>query len=138
MDKIFVETTVRASITKIWEYWAEPRHITKWCYGSDDWETPYADNDLRVAGTFKTTMAAKDGSASFDFKGEYTLVEKFKHIEYVMDDGREVSVHFEETDDGVRIVETFDPETENSLEIQKNGWQSVLENFKNYVEKQDV
>jgi uncharacterized protein YndB with AHSA1/START domain len=131
---ITIKNTINASIDKVWEFWSFPEHITKWSFASPDWYTPYAENDLREGGKFKSTMAAKDGSMSFDFGGEYTLVEKNKTIEYVLEDGRKVEISFEETPNGVEVVESFDPETQNPEEMQRGGWQAILDNFKSYVE----
>ncbi|MFA9186888.1 SRPBCC family protein [Flavobacterium sp. FBOR7N2.3] len=131
---ITIKTTVNASISKVWEFWTLPEHITKWSFASPDWHTPYAENDLKTGGKFKSTMAAKDGSMSFDFEGEYTLVKPNEAIEYVMADGRKVEIAFKETSSGVEIIENFDPEAENSEEMQRGGWQAILDNFKKYVE----
>ena len=131
---ITVKSTINASIDKVWEFWTLPEHITKWSFASPDWHTPYAENDLREGGKFKSTMAAKDGSMSFDFEGEYTLVEKNKAIEYVMADGRKVEISFAATPNGVKITESFDPETQNPEEMQRGGWQAILDNFKSYAE----
>lgn len=131
---ITVKTAINASIDKIWNFWTLPEHITKWSFASPDWHTPYAENDLREGGKFKSTMAAKDGSMSFDFEGEYTLVKQNEAIEYIMADGRKVEIAFNETPDGVEVIESFDPETENPEEMQREGWQAILDNFKNYVE----
>src|SRR6188472_914224 len=89
-NPITIETTVKAPLFKVWEYWNNPEHITKWAFASDDWEAPYAENDVRTGGRFKTTMAAKDKSASFDFTGTYTAVKEFALREYDIDDGRHV------------------------------------------------
>jgi len=131
---ITIQNTINASIDKVWEFWTLPEHITKWSFASPDWHTPYAENDLREGGKFSSTMAAKDGSMSFDFGGEYTLVEKNKAIEYILGDGRKVEISFTETPKGVEIIESFDPETENPEEMQRGGWQAILDNFKSYVE----
>ena len=131
---ITVQTTINASIDKVWDFWTLPEHIKKWSFASSDWHTPYAENDLREGGKFKSTMAAKDGSMSFDFEGEYTLVKENEAIEYVMADGRKVEISFNETPDGVEIIESFDPETQNSEEMQRGGWHAILDNFKSYVE----
>lgn len=133
-NPITVQTTVRAPMARVWEYWNKPEHITGWAFASDDWEAPAADNDLRVGGTFKTTMAAKDRSESFDFTGAYTAVKEHELIEYDMDDGRHVKVEFKDAPDGVRVTETFDPEEENPEEMQRGGWQAILDNFKRYAE----
>ncbi|MBF4518531.1 SRPBCC family protein [Flavobacterium sp. ANB] len=131
---ITVKNTINASIDKVWEFWTLPEHIKNWSFASTEWHTPYAENDLREGGKFKSTMAAKDGSMSFDFGGEYTLVEKNKAIEYVLDDGRKVEITFKETPNGVEVIESFDPETQNSEEMQRGGWHAILDNFKSYVE----
>jgi uncharacterized protein YndB with AHSA1/START domain len=131
---ITVQNNINAPIETVWECWTNPVHITKWNNASDDWHTPYAENDLRTGGRFKSTMASKDGTMSFDFEGEYTLVEQNKAIEYVMADGRKVEISFAATPSGVDVIESFDPETENSEEMQRVGWQAILNNFKKYVE----
>ena len=131
---ITVETLIDSKIETVWKFWNEPQHIIHWCNASDDWHAPYADNDLRVNGKFKTTMAAKDGSFSFDFEGVYTHVELHKLIEYTILDGRKVSINFSVESDKIKVKETFEAESENSLELQKAGWQSILDNFKKYCE----
>jgi uncharacterized protein YndB with AHSA1/START domain len=134
MKAITVETTVNAPIEKVWAAWGEPKHIMQWCHASDDWHAPYADNDLRTGGKFKTTMAAKDGSFSFDFGGVYDNVEKHKLIEYKMEDGRQVKITFSSNGNETKVVETFDPESQNSIEMQRGGWQAILDNFKKHAE----
>ncbi len=131
---ITVQNNIKAPIETVWECWTNPVHITKWNNASDDWHTPYAENDLRIGGRFKSTMASKDGTMSFDFEGEYTLVEQNEAIEYVMADGRKVEISFAATPSGVEVIESFDLETENSEEMQRGGWQAILNNFKKYVE----
>ncbi|WP_163408729.1 SRPBCC family protein [Flavobacterium ajazii] len=131
---ITIKSTVKSSLDKVWNFWNSPEHITKWSFASPDWHTPYAENDLREGGKFKSTMAAKDGSMSFDFEGEFTLVKPNEALEYVMADGRKVEITFAETTDGVEITESFDPETQNPEEMQRAGWQAILDNFKNYAE----
>ncbi|QKJ28594.1 SRPBCC domain-containing protein [Mucilaginibacter mali] len=131
---ITIEATVNAPVAKVWEYWNSPEHITQWCAASDDWHAPYSDNDPRTGGTFKTTMAAKDGSFSFDFGGEYSNVVDNQLMEYAMGDGRKVKVVFEDQGDSTRIIETFDPENQNPIEMQRGGWQAILDNFKRHTE----
>jgi len=134
-EMITIKTTINAPINKVWDFWTLPEHITKWSFASPDWHTPYAENDLREGGKFKSTMAAKDGSMSFDFEGEYTLVKPNEALEYVMADGRKAAITFKETPEGVEIIESFDPETVNPEEMQRGGWQAILDNFKHYVEQ---
>lgn len=132
--RITVETTINAPLKKVWEYWSAPEHITKWNAASDDWHSPRAENDLRKGGKFLARMEAKDGSMGFDFEGVYDEVVDQKLIAYTMGDGRTVSVNFEETGDQTRVRETFDAETTHSEEMQRGGWQAILDNFKKYVE----
>lgn len=131
---ITISTTVNAPVQKVWESWTLPEHITQWCQATPDWHAPYADNDLRKDGKFRTTMAAKDGSFSFDFEGVYDEVEPHNHIAYTMADGRKVNILFDSNGNETRITETFDPETENSPELQRSGWQAILDSFKRYTE----
>lgn len=131
---ITVQTFINAPLPKVWEYWNKPEHIMKWAFASDDWEAPATSNDLQVGGKFSTTMAAKDKSTSFDFNGVYTTVKELELIEYDIADGRHVKVEFNETPEGVEIFETFDPEKTHSEEMQRSGWQAILNNFKKYVE----
>lgn len=132
--KITVEASVNAAVEKVWKFWNEPQHITNWCAASDDWHAPKAENDLRVDGKFSTTMAAKDGSFSFDFGGVYTKVENNRAIEYTMGDDRKVWITFEGNGNSTKIVETFEAESQNPIEMQQGGWQAILNNFKKYTE----
>ena len=131
---ITVKTIVEAPVEKVWSYWTNPSHIIKWNNANDDWHTPNAENDLRVDGKFLSRMEAKDGSFGFDFIGTYTTVEPHSLIEYVLEDNRKVKVEFNTTDNSTEVIETFDPETENSHELQRAGWQAILDNFKKYTE----
>jgi uncharacterized protein YndB with AHSA1/START domain len=131
---ITVTTTIEANIEKVWDAWSNPTHITLWYHASDDWHVPFAENDLRIDGKFKTTMAAKDGSFSFDLEGVYTKVELHKFISYILPDGRKVEITFKTENDSVEIIESFDPESQNSHELQQQGWQMILNNFKKHVE----
>lgn len=133
-EKITVETTVNAPIEKVWESWSKPEHIIKWATASDDWHTPKADNDLKVGGKFSNRMEAKDGSMGFDFGGTYTEVKEHEVVAYTMDDNRKVNIEFKQEGDAVTITETFDAETTNPIEMQKTGWQAILDNFKKYTE----
>lgn len=133
-NAITVKTTINAPLEKVWESWNDPNHISKWAFASDDWMAEGKENDLRPGGKFRTIMSAKDKSASFEFTGVYTNINGQELIEYDMDDGRHVKVRFEETPNGVEVTETFDPESENTPELQQEGWQSILDNFKKYAE----
>ena len=134
-ETITVETLVNASIEKVWTFWTKPEHITKWNAASDDWHTTRAENDLRIGGKFLSRMEAKDGSFGFDFEGIYDAIIINKKISYTLLDDRKVTITFSPTENGVQVTETFEAETENTLELQKFGWQAILTNFKNYVEK---
>lgn len=133
--KITVKTTVHGPVQKVWEYWTEPKHITKWNNASDDWHTPIAENDLSVGGKFLTRMEAKDGSFGFDFGGIYDEVKLNEVISYTMGDGRKVNVTFKGQGNETEVIETFDAETTNPIEMQQAGWQAILDNFKKYVEQ---
>jgi uncharacterized protein YndB with AHSA1/START domain len=131
---IKIEANINAPVEKVWKYWVEPSHITQWAFASSDWHAPTAENDVRANGKFKTTMAAKDGSVSFDFEGVYTKVEPQKTLEYKIADGRIVKVTFSASESNTSVVETFEAEDVNSIDMQKAGWQAILNNFKNHVE----
>ena len=133
--EITVETIVKAPVDKVWEYWTEPNHMTKWSYASDDWHSPFAENDLRVGGKFVSRMEAKDGSMGFDFGGIYDEVKLHEVISYTMGDGRKVKVNFQNQGSETKVIETFDAETENPIEMQQQGWQAILDNFKRYAEQ---
>jgi uncharacterized protein YndB with AHSA1/START domain len=132
--KITIETLVDADLGTTWTAWNDPDDIVQWNAASDDWHTTRSNVDLREGGTFSARMEAKDGSAGFDFAGTYTRIVPEKTIEYRMGDGREVRVEFVETPDGVRVKETFDAETENDVELQRQGWQAILDRFAAHVE----
>ncbi len=134
MTPITIEADINAPIEKVWEYWNTPEHITKWAFAQDDWEAPHAENDIRTGGKFLTRMSSKDGSQGFDFAGVYSEVKVHELIEYDMADGRHVKIVFTATDNGTHVSETFDPESENPEEMQRRGWQQILNNFKTYVE----
>lgn len=133
-SKITIETKVNADVNKVWNCWTQPQHITKWNFASDDWHCPKAENDLRAGGKFSSTMAAKDGSMSFDFAGVHDEVSNHKKILSTMGDGRKMSLEFHSSDNHTKIVESFEPENENPVDMQRMGWQAILDNFKKYVE----
>jgi uncharacterized protein YndB with AHSA1/START domain len=132
--KITVETLVRAELNRVWDAWNTPADIQEWNAASDDWHTTESTVDLREGGSFRSRMEAKNGSGGFDFEGTYTRVVPRTTIEYRMSDGREVSVEFVERPGAVLVTETFDAESENPPEFQRQGWQSILDNFARYVE----
>ncbi len=135
MTMITIQTTIDAPINKVWQLYTTPADIMQWNNASPDWHTPRAENDLRVGGKFLSRMEARDGSAGFDFEGVYDEVQTHDLIEYSMADGRKVKTSFTEIDGKTTITIEFDAENENSLEMQKAGWQSILDNFKKYAEK---
>lgn len=134
MPKITVQTTINSSPEKVWSAWTTPEDVNQWNAASDDWHNPRSRNDLREGGRFSYRMEAKDGSMGFDFEGTYTRVLPGKLIEYVMDDERAVSVSFAAAADGVTVTESFDAENENSAEMQRQGWQAILDRFRAHVE----
>jgi uncharacterized protein YndB with AHSA1/START domain len=134
IKRITVEATINAPTSQVWDYWTMPKHITKWNQASEDWHSPRAENDLKEGGKFNVRMESRDGKQGFDFEGKYNKIKKHEFIEYVMSDGRRVSVKFVSDNGKTRVVESFDPENTNSQELQKSGWQAILDNFKKYVE----
>lgn len=132
--KITVETLVAAPIESVWDAWVTPEHIKHWNFATDTWCCPGAETDLRVGGAFKYRMEAKDGSFGFDFEGVFTKIEPPRALHFALGDDRHVAVEFTQTEHDTRVVETFDAEDENSAELQKQGWQSILDRFKHYVE----
>lgn len=133
--KIMVQATISEGMDKVWDYYTNPEHIIKWNFASDDWHCPYASNDMRVGGKYMARMEAKDGSFGFDFEAVYDEVEPNKHFTYTMPDERQVKVTFYELYHKATVKVNFDAETENSLEMQKEGWQAILDNFKKYTER---
>ncbi len=132
--KIIVKTTVNTPIKKVWEFWTNPNHVMHWNHASDDWHTPNAENDLSVGGKFSYTMAAKDGSFSFDFWGTYTRIIEHEMLVIKLGDDRNLEITFTSDVDKTHITEIFDAENENPVELQQTGWQAILDNFKKYTE----
>lgn len=132
--QITIQTIVKSGIDSVWAAWTTPDDINQWNAASDDWHNPRSSNDLRPGGQFSYRMEARDGSFGFDFGGTYTNVVPHKLIEYVLGDGRAVSVRFEPVEAGVQIIETFEAEDVHAAEMQKQGWQSILNRFAAYVE----
>lgn len=132
--RITVSTLVNRPVHEVWHKWTAPEHITQWCAASDDWHCPSATNDPRTGGRFSSTMAARDGSYSFEFEGVYDEVRPHERIAYTMPDGRTCEVLFTEEGGGTRITESFDAETENPVEMQQAGWQAILDRFKRHAE----
>jgi uncharacterized protein YndB with AHSA1/START domain len=125
---------VKSDLKKVWDAWNNPEDIKKWNAASDDWHTPRSTVDLREGGKFSSRMEAKDGSAGFDFEATYTRIVPQKLIEFRMSDGRDVKVEFDQGAGGVVVKETFDAESENTPEMQRQGWQAILDNFGRHVE----
>lgn len=133
-EKITINAEIDASVEKVWKMWNSPEHIVNWNAASDDWYTTHASNELKVGGSSSCRMEAKDGSMGFDFNWIYTAVKANKHLAYTLEDNRKVVIDFSEENRKVNIIQTFDAETENTVELQRFGWQSILNNFKKYVE----
>ena len=131
---VTVETSINAPIAKVWKYWTKPEHIIHWNNASEDWCTPTAENDLKETGKFIYKMEAKDGSFGFEFEGVYTEIKDQEVIAYKLADGRQVAIHFSSEGEDTKIVETFEAESVNTIELQREGWQAILDNFKKYCE----
>ncbi len=137
-NTITVENTIQAPIDKVWKYWTDPTHIKKWNNASDDWHTPFAENDLKKGGKFLSRMESKDGKFGFDFGGVYDEIRTNELISYTMGDGRKVQISFLDGSGSTKVSETFEPENTNSHVMQKDGWQAILDNFKKYVESSQI
>lgn len=132
--KVTIQAQINASPSKVWDFWTNPTHIVNWNFASDDWCCPKAENDLRVGGKYSARMEAKDKSFGFDFECTYTEVVNLKTINYTMGDGRTAHTTFEPSNNGTKVTTIFDAEGTNPVEMQKNGWQAILNNFKKYTE----
>lgn len=132
--KISIEIEVDAPLSTVWDAWVTPEDITRWNFALDEWCCPRAELDLEAGGSFNYRMEAKDGSMGFDFEGNFTEINPYKSIHYKLGDDRNVEVQFIETQNGVKVIETFEAEDENSAEQQRQGWLSILNNFKKHVE----
>ena len=133
-NQIVIEVSVEAVIDKVWQYWTVPEFITQWNFASDDWCCPSAENDLSEGGHFSWRMEAKSGDIGFDFSGTYDVIVPEKLIRYTLDDGRKVSIEFISDGGSTQVIESFEPESMNPAEMQKTGWQMILNNFKKLVE----
>lgn len=131
---VTIQTDVHVPVAKAWEVYTRPEYITQWNFASDEWHCPSSQNDLRVGGTFSSRMEAKDGSFGFDFAGEYTDVKEYEHIAYKLGDERTVDVRFTDNGDTTHVEVVFDIEDQNSAEMQRQGWQAILDNFKKCAE----
>ena len=132
--RIKVEALVKAPVADVWKAWNRPEDIMNWNTADPGWHCPSSENDLREGGSFKNRMEARDGSFGFDFEGSYDRVEPHKEISYTMSDGRRATTLFSEKDGGTSVSTSFDAESQNDPEFQKQGWQAILDNFKKYVE----
>ncbi len=133
--QVTIEATINSPVAKTWACWTKPEHITQWNFASPDWQCPRATNDLRPGGKYAARMEAKDGSFGFDFEAIYDEVITHKKITYTMGDGRVATTSFEAVGDKTKVTTTFDAEGENPVEMQRQGWQAILNNFKSYTEK---
>ncbi len=131
---IEIDVMVNVSVAKAWAVFTQPEHVVNWNFAHESWHCPKAESDLKVGGRFNYRMDARDGSFGFDFCGTFTKVEAPNHLAFSLDDERLVSVTFSDEKNGTRIVEKFEAETENSIELQREGWQAILNNFKRYAE----
>lgn len=134
MEPITVQNTIEASIENVWALWTDPVHVKNWNFASNDWHCPRANSDFVVGGEFHYIMAAKDGSVEFDFCGTFTKIIDQSAIQIFLEDGREMNLQFIAEGQATKVIESFEPEEVNSLELQQQGWQAILDNFKAYVE----
>ena len=134
MSVITIDTTINANIDQVWEYWTVAEHVIQWNTALETWHTPHAENDLNIGGKFNYRMEAKDGSMGFDFWGIYNNIIQNELIETTLGDGRKVSTRFSSDKTITRVIESFETESQNPEEMQRAGWQAILDNFKKYVE----
>lgn len=132
--KITIEAIIAADKNKVWDYYTNPKHIVNWNFASDDWHCPSAENDMRAGGKYASRMEARDGSWGFDFEAIYDEVVDNDRLVYTIADGRKVAIAFEPAGDKTKVVTTFEAENQNPVEMQKGGWQAILDNFKKYTE----
>ena len=131
---VVVGALLKKPVKEVWYDWTDVDEVVNWNFASDDWACPNAMNDLRPEGSFIYRMEAKDGSVAFDFSGYYKEIREEEFISYTLNDGRLVEIDFRSVPSGTWIMEAFMPEGENSVDRQREGWQSILNNFKKYVE----
>lgn len=131
--KVTVQTSINASIEKVWKCWTSADDIINWYFASEDWHTPRAENNLIIGGKFNYRMEAKDGSFGFDLEGVFNKITTNKLIEYILADDRKVSIEFDSSENVTMVTETFETENENPIELQRGGWQAILDHFKIYV-----
>ncbi len=132
--QIKITASIIAPIEKVWDKWTNPEHITKWNFAVDEWQCPRAENDLKVGGKYFARMEAKDGSFGFDFEAIYNVVKQNQELTYTMTDGRKATTIFESNGSETIVITTFDAESENPVEMQQQGWQAILNNFKKYAD----
>jgi uncharacterized protein YndB with AHSA1/START domain len=133
VTKITLTAIINAPVSKVWDYYTQPSHITKWNFADPSWHCPSATNDMKVGGTYLARMEAKDGSFGFDFEAIYSEINEGNNFTYVFG-GRTATVSFEDDRNQTNITVSFDPEDQNPIELQRQGWQAILNNFKAYTE----
>lgn len=136
--QITVAATINAEIPQVWEYYTAPEHITQWNFASSEWHCPHASNELVAGGTYMARMEARDGSMGFDFEGVYDEVIAHKKLSYNLTDGRNVTVIFKPLNKQTEVSLTFDAEGQNTIDMQRKGWQAILDNFKSFAEAQKL
>ena len=135
---ITVQTLINATLSNCWEGWVNPKHIVHWYYASPDWCCPKAIMDCKAGGAFSIRMEAKDKSFGFDFNATFSEVIEKECLHYTLEDGRLVELTFNETLDGTIVTWKFDPENQNPVSLQQQGWQAILNHFKSYIEQEFV
>lgn len=134
-NPIKIQTIVNAPVDQAWDAYTDPNAIKQWNRASEDWHCPSASNELEEGGKFNYTMASKDGKMSFDFSGKFTTIAPGEQLDYTLDDGRKVQVHFEEANGKTLVTQQFEPENQNSAEMQEQGWQTILDNYADFAAK---
>lgn len=135
MEQITIKAIIQSDLKTVWEAYTQPKHIVHWNFASPDWHCPHAENTLEIGGTYSARMEAKDGSFGFDFKAIYTDITPLSSLTYRLEDGRIVTTTFSKEQSGIKVTTTFDPENQNPVDMQRDGWQAILNQFKYYVEQ---
>jgi uncharacterized protein YndB with AHSA1/START domain len=130
---IAIHAIVPVSPEQAWDAFTTASAITQWNQASPEWHCPWATVELQVGGKYVARMEARDGSFGFDFEAVYEAVDPHRALTLRMDDGRRAHTTFVGEPGGTRVTTTFDPESSNPIEMQRDGWQAILDSYAAYV-----
>lgn len=132
-DPITVEAHVPVPPEQAWAAYTDAKAVTRWNFASSDWCCPSAQIDLRVGGRHVARMEAKNGSMGFDFEGTYEEVDAPSALTLRLDDGRCARTTFEPEGGGTCVRTKFEADATQPAEMQRDGWQAILDNYATYV-----